>query len=97
MLGIFCPPSSRGRFHKRFCAPTPNFRTLRPTFEKLFTGAKARRKRWAQGAKPFMKSTPDTYFEMTNNKQSLNRFDFKIYARPSVLRGTNKFIIRSSM
>ena len=44
MLGIFCPPSSRGRFHKRFCAPTPNFRTLRPTFEKLFTGAKVRRR-----------------------------------------------------
>ena len=40
--------------------------SLRPTFEKLFTGAKARRKaqklgarrkRWAQGEKPFMKST----------------------------------------
>ena len=29
-----------GWFHKRFCTLTPNFRTLRPTFEKLFTGAK---------------------------------------------------------
>ena len=33
-----------GQFHKRFCAPTPNFCALCPTFEKLFTGAKVRRK-----------------------------------------------------
>ena len=31
---------NRGQFHKLFCALTPNFCTLRPTFEKLFTGAK---------------------------------------------------------
>ena len=31
-----------GRFHKGFCALTPNFCALRPTFEKLFTSAKVR-------------------------------------------------------
>ena len=39
-----------GRFHKWFCAPTPNFRALRPSFEKLFTGAKVRRKAQKMGA-----------------------------------------------
>ena len=29
---------SMGRFHKWFCALTPNFCALRPTFEKLFSG-----------------------------------------------------------
>ena len=28
----------------QFCTPTPNFRALRPTFEKLFTGTKVWRK-----------------------------------------------------
>ena len=32
------------QFHKRFCAPMPNFCALRQTFEKLFTGAKLWRK-----------------------------------------------------
>ena len=27
-----------GQFHKWFCTLTPNFCTLGPTFEKLFTG-----------------------------------------------------------
>ena len=40
----------RGQFHKQFCAPTPNFHALRPTFEKLFTGAKVRRKAQKMGA-----------------------------------------------
>ena len=31
---------SRGQFLKWFCTPTPNFRPLRTTFKKLFTGAK---------------------------------------------------------
>ena len=39
----------RGRFHKQFCAPTPNFRALCPTFEKLFTDAKVRRKAQKMG------------------------------------------------
>ena len=32
------------------CAPMPNFRALRPTFEKLFTGAKVQRKAQKMGA-----------------------------------------------
>ena len=35
---------SWGQFHRWFWAPTPNFRTLHPTFEKLFTVAKVQRK-----------------------------------------------------
>ena len=44
------PVITRGRFHKGFCAVTPNFCALRPTFEKLFTGAKVRRKAQTMGA-----------------------------------------------
>ena len=28
----------QGQFQKWYCTLTPNFRALRPTFEKLFTG-----------------------------------------------------------
>ena len=31
---------SRGQFHKQFCALTPNFSALRPTFEKLLLAQK---------------------------------------------------------
>ena len=61
--------ATKGRFHKRFCALMPNFCTLRPTFEKLFTGANVGtgRERSAQGAKQLMKSTLDKH-----NKSNLN-------------------------
>ena len=41
---------SSGQFHIRFCAPTPNFRALRPTFEKIFIGTKVQRKVQKMGA-----------------------------------------------
>ena len=47
---------TRGRFHKRFCAPLPNFRALCPTFEKLFIGAKVWRK-----AQKFSKGNETVY------------------------------------
>ena len=38
-----------GQFHKRFCALTPNFCTLRPIFEKLFTRKKVGPTMWKFG------------------------------------------------
>ena len=43
-------PITWGRFHKRFCTLTPNFRALHPTFEKLFTGANVGRRAQKVGA-----------------------------------------------
>ena len=54
----------RGQFHKQFCAPTPNFHALRPTFEKLFTGAKVRRKAQKMGA------GRETFYEIDPSKIS---------------------------
>ena len=61
---------TRGRFHKLFCALTPNFCALRPTFEKLFTGAKAQPKAQKMGAgretfyeiDPWRKKSPEEIF-----------------------------------
>ena len=57
----------RGRFHKGFYALTPNFCALRPTFEKLFTGAKVRRKAQTMGAgrETFYEIDPRTYFQIS--------------------------------
>ena len=68
VISIFVPLFiARGRFHKRFCAPKPNFCTLRPTFKKLFTGTKVWRKarKFGVGRKTVLKSTPGEALSLT--------------------------------
>ena len=59
--------TTRGRFHKRFCALMPNFRALSPTFEKLFTGANVgrRAKNIGAGRKTVYDIDPCIAFEFT--------------------------------